>query len=300
MSRPAPRLVDVARSVVVTVAALLHDRLVAALLIGSGADATDVRLSDIDLIVVLNQPFGDDAERDTVCASAERVSAVSGRRLDLSFVLAADLPSLHMVIQVAIKQESLLLWGEDVRRQIALPPLDQYARDVSDGTWHFVAGILRGTDQLVVPLTAPDPQDALLGYARVRIAPWYPVGTQRGTKELVATATRIATALLAISYDRYAGSKRSAVGQYAQAAHGTTWASFPQEVFRRCKLEWSYEIPEAQAEQRALRSLCVDMLQFEQSYCATYRAYLYRLAEDHNAVTRAWAHERLPRLSQQA
>lgn len=279
---------------------VLSGQLVAAVLIGSGADDTDVPLSDIDVIAVLNRPFADDAERAVAVAQAERVSAAHGRRLDLGFVTAAQLASLHAVIQVAMKQESLLLWGDDIRPQLTLPPHDQYTRDVSDGAWHFLAGILRGTDTLPLPLAAPEPHDALLGYARVRVVPWYPAGMQLGTKELVATATRLATALLALNHGRYAGSKRSAVQQYAQHAHGTPWAGFPQLVYRRCKLEWSYGVPAAAQEQTELRALCASMLAFEQSYCATYGTYLDRLAASEDAATRDWARSRLPRLGRPA
>ena len=155
-------------------------------------------------------------------------------------------------------------------------------------------------DTLQLPLAAPDPQDALLGYARVRVVPWYPAGTQQGTKELVATATRVATALLAITYGRYAGSKRSAVLQYAQHAHGTLWAGFPELVYRRCKREWSYQVPTTATEQTELRALCTTMLAFEQSYCVTYDSYLEHLAANEDAATRDWARERSPRLGRPA
>lgn len=296
MNPPLPSIVDTAHAVVQELAAALSGRLVAAYLIGSGADGTTVALSDIDLIVVLDTPLGDDAARAAATARAACVSATAELRLDLGFATITEVSTLHAVIQVALKRESLLLWGVDLRPHLRLPPLDAYTSDVTDGAWHFLARILRGTELPALPLAAPAPDDPLLGYTQVRVAPWYAPDTPTGTKEFVATATRIATALLAIEYGGYAGSKRSAVEQYAQQAASTPWATFPQVVYERCKLDWAYQVPMDAVGHAELRTLCAAMLAFERWYMTAYAAYLNRLVMHDDGSVRAWARERHSRI----
>jgi hypothetical protein len=107
--------------------------------------------------------------------------------------------------------------------------------------------------------------DAFFGYTRKSVPAWYPPTIAAGTKELVATVSRIATAQLAWRTHQYVSGKQQAF-QLFQQVIGGRWAGFVRAIFERCKHDWHYLIPEAEHERSELRGLCQQMLAFENEF----------------------------------
>jgi hypothetical protein len=177
------------------------------------------------------------------------------------------LSELHAVLQVALKLGSQLVYGTDIREQIQLPAMPAYIRDVTAGALYFVARLHDLSELTGDQVDYPDRQDEFFGYTRKRIEAWYPATMQAGTKELVATVSRIATATVAQATQQYIPNKGAAIDLYAAYA-GEPWGSFVTTVFQRCKLEWQYALPTTNAERQELRELCRQLLTFENIFLA--------------------------------
>lgn len=237
-------------------------------LIGSYVEHTAVPLSDIDCIVI----FADDwkvleataAEQlGQQCASSSRV------RLDITAYPQNKLDQLHPVIRVVVKQGSSLVYGTDIRPTIILPPMSTYAPAVITDAQQFIAR-LRGMMHLTpTRVDYPDATDLFFGYTRKSIPAWYPPTADAGTKELVATVSRIASAMVVRGAQTYIPGKQAAVALF-QKHIGGAWAPFVQQVYQQCKLEWQYGIPVSERDRYQLRTFCEKMLVFENMFLQTY------------------------------
>lgn len=234
-------------------------------LIGSVVEQTVVGLSDIDGCIIFADSFRNEQERtqaEQLIADCARISPV---RLDIMPVAEQSIDQLYPVIQVALKRGSKLLYGSDIRDSLVLPTIERYKEDVTAGARFFIARI-RKQDQLTTSqIEYPDAQDRFFGYTSKSIAAWYPPEIAAGTKELVATMSRIATATIAQQTDQYVAGKQQAIALYQQLVDNR-WSGFVNQVYRRCKLDWHYSIPSADSDQQELRSLCQRMLKFEQAF----------------------------------
>jgi hypothetical protein len=254
--------------------------------LGSHAEGTAVPLSDLDLLVVLDAPLAPAAQVAAEALRAE-LAAECPVRLDLLWRGADELAGLHAVLQQSLRSGSRLAYGDDVAA--TLPPVDHaaFCRAAWDGALHFCLNILRGVVWAGTPLACPEPGDEFCGYARKRIDDWYPAAQTQGTKELVAAASRLATALIATLAGQRAGGKTEAFRLYA-AAVGGPWAGWLSAVFEQCKLRWHYAVPTAAAEREALRALCGRMADFENDALGVYGEFRAQQAAG-DAGGRAWA-----------
>src|SRR5262249_23596333 len=162
--------------------------------IGSYADASMVPISDLDLMIMFATPLMS-SQLELAHALIQQCAETSPLRLDIGLTLQEDLSGAE---QVLLKLGSRLVYGEDVRDQLALPPLAQYRRDVTWSPYRFLGQVRRDQQALASPLAYPDADDPFYGYATKRLAAWYPAATTQGTKELITGVTRTATALLAL------------------------------------------------------------------------------------------------------
>lgn len=249
----------------------LPDRMRGYYLLGSYADSSSVGISDIDLMLVFKDRLSD-AERDAAEQLEDGCARLSSIRLDLWFCGEADL----MRATVPLKLGSLLVYGADIRDQVALPPLDAYTRDVMDAGGFFLRHILRGADRLVLPLDYPDPTGEFFGYDTIHIPVWYPPGTTHGIKELVTSATRVATALIAFQAGQYAGTKSGSIALY-RARVGDAWSDYLDRLYANGKQRWGYAVPDDADDRQLLRRLCEQTLAFERHFFALYREHLLGL-----------------------
>jgi len=243
-------------------------RMRALYLIGSYAEQAAVPLSDIDCCVVMAHPFGAEDERALADAVGQRCAAASPLRLDISVCCERAISQLYPFFQVALKLGSLLVYGSDIRDDLALPEWSAYADDVAAGARFFIAR-LRGNTQLATPqVEYPDAADPFFGYTSKSIDSWYPAAIPAGTKELVATVSRIATALVVQQAQQYVPGKQQAIRLFQQHIGGP-WAPFVAQIFDRCKRDWHYLVPASANERAELRALCEQMLAFENAFLRT-------------------------------
>jgi len=234
---------------------------------GSWADGTAVGLSDIDFGILFESTPDDQEVRERGIEIWS--SLASPIHLDVVMRAIDTLPSRPSEI-VSLKMASQLMYGIDVRDRLPWPSLDAYLRDVTERAYSFVGRVLRGIEDVTPPLDYPAPGEEFYGYDRKRV-PWYPAGVERGLKELVSAATRIATAVVALRTGRFVGSKGQSVQIYREAIGGE-WADFLELLYQKGKLEWEYQIPTDPTDREILRSLAERMLGFEQHFLALYSA----------------------------
>lgn len=266
-------------------------RIRALYVLGSYAEGTPVPLSDLDLLLILRgTPVPAEAE-----ALAGELAAACPARVDLIVRGEAELGGLHAVLQQSLRSGSRLVCGEDLRQE--LPPVAHaaFARAAWDGALHFSLRLLRGVTAAAHPLGCPDPSDAFCGYATPRIAEWYPPGTTGGTKELVATASRLATAMVATLSDRRHGGKSEAFRLFP-AVVGGPWAGFVRRIFEQCKLGWHYAVPADPAERDELSALCRQMTDFENYALEVYGGFWRGQHESDDPAARAYAEARRGRI----
>ena len=242
--------------------------------IGSYADASMVPISDLDLMIMFARPLTS-GQLAQAHALVQQCAESSPLRLDIGLTLQHDLSGTE---QVLLKLGSRLVYGEDVRDQLALPPLAQYRRDVTWSPYRFLVQVMRDQQALAYPLAYPDAGDPFYGYATKRLAAWYPTAIEQGTKELITGITRTATALLALRAGQSVGAKSASIRLYREQI-GDAWAEYLELLYRKGKGEWQYAIPSAPADQRLLRDLCRQTLAFENHYFQHYRAYLLDLLQ---------------------
>jgi predicted nucleotidyltransferase len=269
-------------------------RVEAAYVLGSYAEGTAVPGSDLDVLVVLRGTMTRE-EAEAARTLAEALGAASPVRLDVVVKGGAELAGLHAVLRQSLRSGSRLVYGEDLRP--ALPPVDHetYTRAAWDGALHFCLSQLRGITSAAYPLTCPEPEDEFCGYATARVGEWYPPGTRRGTKELVATVSRLAAATVATTSAERAGGKSEAFGLFGRVVGGP-WAGFVGDIFEQGKLRWRYRVPEAPSERAALRALCAQMAGFENTAMLIYRGFWERQARCAVEEARRWAEERQRRI----
>jgi hypothetical protein len=265
-------------------------------LLGSYADQSAAGpLSDIDLFILFKAHFINPEEQETARSLIERCARESPIRLDANATCEGELSQLHAVIQVAIKAGSLLVYGEDSRPTMPLPPIEKYAQDVAGGALFFIGKVLRNTETIVLPVTYPDPKGEFYGYVQKRIDSWYPVTVPAGTKELVACMSRIATAMIALQAKVYVTGKAESIRLY-RLHIGDQWADFLETLYNQAKQQWRYLVPEDQAARASLRQLCTQALAFENHFLGLYRTDLLDLASSGTEEEKQLASERLQHL----
>ena len=275
------------RGIVTIFEASFPERVRGYYLLGSYAVGAAVAISDIDLLLLFAGTL-DARERAQAERLAQGCALLSPTRLDI--ILCDEATILHDV--VLLKHGGKLVYGADTRASLPLPPLADYTRETLDAARYFMTRILRGVERLTYPLAYPDPTGEFYGYDTIRIPEWYPPETERGVKELVTTATRVARASLALRVGRYAGSKGGSATDY-RTYIGDEWIDLLAALYTNGKLRWGYAVPADPAERRLLRDLCGQMLAFENDFLARYRVYLLGLLGAGDASARAHARQKL-------
>ena len=255
-------------------------RIRACYLTGSYAEGNAVEWSDIDVYVLFKDAFVSEEE----AAQAEQLelscASLTPLRLDLhagSEQSQDSLPSFDSLpgfLRAAIKQTSVLLYGEDTREHMSLPGREEYTRDATEVALQFLLW-LHQVENITYPLAYPDPDGAFFGYDQLQVLSDSSdrAKARPGIRFLVESACRIGTALLAFKTDRSVSTKRESVQTYRELINDE-WAAFLEAMFERGKLCWSYNLPENEEERAQLRMLCERMLPFENHYLRAHRAYL--------------------------
>ena len=271
-------------------------RIRACYLTGSYAEGNAVEWSDIDVYVLFKDAFVSEEE----AAQAEQLglscAPLTPLRLDLHDGSELSLDSLPGFLRAAVKQTSVLLYGEDTREHMSLPGREEYTRDATEIALKFLLW-LHQVENVTYPLAYPDPDGAFFGYDQLQFLSDSSdrAKARPGIRLLVESACRIGTALLAFKTDRYVSTKRESVQTYRELINDE-WASFLEAMFERGKLCWSYNLPENEEERAELRMLCERMLPFENHYLRAHHAYLLAQLGSNNEAARQFALQGLKQL----
>ena len=253
-------------------------------LTGSYANGYALPTSDIDMTVVFKGSFIDSEEEKKVEQIYQHCELISSIRLDLKifseeklFHLGADsranvqfIETKNHLVAVVTKINSLLIYGENIRDKISLPPVDRFVWDFMYLTYYHFAGMRKKPTVLTFPLTYPNPEQEFYGYTEFH---GYGYTVKRTTVFLVYTIGLAAMAIIALKAGKYVGNKEACLSAY-KACINDQWTGFVEEVFEKCRNRWEYHIPDNKEERRQLREICKQTLAFENHFLTIYKNYL--------------------------
>ncbi|RKH19441.1 nucleotidyltransferase domain-containing protein [Corallococcus sp. CA047B] len=250
-------------------AMMFPGRVAACYLVGSHATSEAVGESDLDLTLVFKDTFlpGEEARFERFRTA---LGPLSRHPLDLNAVEEARLVAEG---EVNLKENALLIAGEDLRERIPLMPLEAWTRHCMHQPYRFIERArARAEDApLRFPLEYPDARGELYGYDYREVMDANGV-LHRGFKELVTLACRMATAAVAVDAGRHTFSKRDAIQAHREHLHDT-WTPLYESIFAS-RQQWGYRVPEDAAARATLRAACARMLDAENAFLARYRDYL--------------------------
>lgn len=253
-------------------------------LVGSYADGSTVRTSDLDLVAVVQ---GHDPAATATCIRAVAATVAAGAPvpLDVDTVSWERLRVGQAPLEaIRLRTASVPLAGADLRASLPLPALAVYRRLVTPAPYINFVQLIRGCERVTYPLDYPDPAGAFFGYDALRPSNRYS-SDGRGLKDLVNGMGWTATALVALYNGAYVAGKTAALRRY-QADIGDEWTGLLADVYAFCRGRWAYLVPAAAPDRAALRAMCHRILAFENYYLACYRDYL--LAELRGSDVAGW------------
>lgn len=259
-----PKVDEVLRGGIGIFEIVFENRIRGYYLVGSLADGTAVSSSDIDMKIVFKDRFRDETEKK----KAERICYDCFGRVSpfANDVTARDEETVFgsSSLRQRIKVGSLLIYGEDIRDQLALPEIDEHIWDTMfrAASFCFAKRIRPNLKFDVFPLTYPDESDEFYGYTY-----------QQGTAVFHSVVCAIATAIVASQAKVYVFTKSDCLPLYKQHINDE-WTPLLRDVYEVCRGQWEYRIPEPEADQQLLRSLCRQTPTYENHFLELYRDYL--------------------------
>lgn len=258
-------------------------------LTGSFADGSATPDSDIDLNAIFagTLPADEAARFRQLTRFCEQLAAV---QLDCS---PLDEATLQRGVKASLKS-GLLLYGEAILDAFPLEPLEEHIQRCMFLAFRYMF-VLRGqADNLRFPLDYPDPAGPFYGYERY--ASYLGENTfGPGLRIIISAVTMMTTTLLAMQTGEQVGSKQASIERYRQQIGGE-WAELAAALYRACKTDWRYQIPEAEHEQQRLRDLCAQLLAFENDFIAQGRGRLRANVQHSDETVRHFAAEALRRI----
>ncbi|NOK38246.1 nucleotidyltransferase domain-containing protein [Corallococcus exercitus] len=244
-------------------------RVRACYLVGSHATCEAVGESDLDLTLVFKDTFLP-GEEDRFERFRMAVGPLARYPLDLNAVEEARLVAEG---EVNLKQNALLIAGEDLRDRVPLMPLEAWTRHSMHQPYRFIerARARPEDEPLRFPLAYPDARGELYGYDYREVTDAQG-NLHRGFKELVTLACRMATAVVALDAGRHTFSKRDAIQAHREHLNDT-WTPLYESIFA-LRQKWGYRVPEDAAAKAALKDACARMLDAENAFLARYRDFL--------------------------
>jgi thioesterase domain-containing protein len=283
LSRGGDQKVDtLLREIVGRYEAAFPSRIRACYLSGSYAMGGVVPDSDLDMIVVFTGSAIDDDEQEKAREVYQSCSILTPLDLSIDILAEAELISHANVFKAAtVKMASTLIYGEDIRDAIVMPPAELYTRTMMNAAFVHAAQpplvpfpllsrLRRAGGAVVFPLDYPDPTGEFYGYDLYRGADG---SVCSGTKALVKCTRDMARAIVA----RVAGPYTTVTSAYARTYRervGGEWAELIEDIYETCKQRWRYQIPTDAHDRRKLRELCRQALGFENHFLAIYRDHL--------------------------
>ena len=260
------RVDEVIAATIGLIEASFPDRIRAHYLVGSHVDGSAVTTSDIDLYTIFKCDVNDE-ERRRFNRVWKEAMALSSILLDLGIHGEESLASRAVV---TLKCGSRFLYGEDIREDLELPPLDEYVRSWMHGPpLACIINLARGRKQITYPVRYPDPKGEFFGYDN------NPIENRRDTKILMSIVAKISTALLAYRHETYVGSKSQCLRLYKEKVRNE-WQDLIEFLFEQCNHRWAYSIPDSSEDRIRLRNACKRTLEYENYFLQTYRDFVLK------------------------
>jgi hypothetical protein len=264
-STGSPLMDSLLRGLVGVYDAAFPERLRCIYVVGSYSDGSAVPGSDLDVGVVFTQPLAED-ELARFRQITRSLALISPVRLDCGTVNPERFTN---GIPAGLKT-ALVVYGDNVFAGFPLEPLQQALRRAMSNTFHSLYLLRQRADGLVYPLKYPDAGGEYYGYER-----WGTYLGERtfgpGVRSLVTSVSLIASCWVMLRAGQRVGSKQESVPAYRRHVNDE-WTEFVEQVYVQGKEVWHYELPETAKGRRQLRSLCKQMLAFENHFLDGCRA----------------------------
>jgi predicted nucleotidyltransferase len=263
------RVDEILRGIVGLFETVFPDRVRGYYLLGSFMEGTARPVSDIDLCILFKNGFTDADEERTADRIVEHCARISPVELDVS-PLSEAIP--FPLRAVNVKLASRVIYGEDIRDRMPLPPMDAYMRHAMDLAFRLIARSRHPAEVLTFPLDYPDAEGEFYGYDRTEMRPVEGVSSF-GIKDMIVSAGLIATAIIARKAGQYVAGKSDCAPLY-RAHVNDAWAGFVEEITASGRNAWGYLVPDDPGERRRLRELCREMRAFENHFLTLYKEHL--------------------------
>ena len=274
------RVDDALRGLIGIFETVFPERIRAYYVEGSYADRTAIATSDIDLVIVFKDRFVDEEQAGAARRLGTFCAALSGFELDLDII---DEEHAGRGAFPTLKLASALLYGQDIRGQVSLPPIAEWTRDRMYAAYWLIVQTFNRPAAVHYPLDYPRPHEEFFGYDQ-RIMQLPDGSRARCTRDLIRVTGWAATALIALKTGTYVARKRDCYRAYQQRI-SDEWSDLLRDMYERCKSDWSYRIPEALGDRQELRAICARTLDFENHFLRIFKDFV--LAElggdDHKA-----------------
>jgi|SRR5579875_1922366 len=259
---------------------------------GTVADGTSIQTSDLDIDIVVRDAFAGPDERRALQDLAGEIAKHSAVELDID---VTDQTTLGQGAEPSFKVASRLLFGQDIRPDVPLTPIDGWGREKMHRGYFLLMSVFERQPPACIPLPFPDPRDEFFGYlnrpVRDGSAEFSP-----GTRNLVRVSGWLATALLAHEAGQYVATKRECHRLYRDY-FDDDWASLLEEMYASCRGDWEYRIPSDREARRRLRSICRRTLAFENHFLLRYKPFIIQelsQAQPGEPSRATWLMERIP------
>ena len=256
-------------------------RILACYVTGSWSGGYAVVGSDLDLVFVLGDRVTEQDQAESAYLAAD-LGRTAHLGLDLDLVGIAD------EVRPALKLDSTLVRGPDVRDQLHIMPLEDWIIERRYAGCWLICHLFGRAGVAQIPLPFPNTSGEFYGYNTNRDGA--SDGPEGSTKDLVRSTSWAMTALLASESQRYITSKAQLLHDLVRCLPGE-WASHARDLLDFCRNQTNYAIPTNRGERATLRRLCERTREFEDYYLSHHRRFL--LDELHSGDARSRAREKL-------
>jgi len=287
-STGVPRIDEIICGSIGILETLFPNRIRAYYLVGSYADGGYTSTSDID-VVPLFKGMMQEGEEIVYRQAVEFMDRLSP--VHLGFGLRNENESFREG-GVGIKIGSVLLYGEDVRDQIPLTPLEQYRQSLISTSMELIRYQRGEAEQLLFPLDYPNAQDEFYGYLQESdIQGTMGASTASIFTHLMFLASSIAT----LKTGQYNASK-SFSWKFYQDQVGDAWGTFLEEWYFQGKKQWEYGVPVSSAERDHLKQMCQKVLAFENEFWGIAKDFILKRLDSKDEKWRNWAEQEIQKI----
>ena len=241
-------------------------------LIGSHATGNAVCTSDLDVVIVFKGKLltGEEALAHRVGDSCQHINSIE---LDLMFYSEERILRRRMYGR-GFALTRRLVFGEEFDEAIPLPSIEKYLWFMMNSAYEALVWIRCSPQTLVCPVDYPNPKTPFFGYAKpVRM---FNGATRDGAKQLVHNVCVACSAIIGFAVARQATSGSESVRVYKKQI-GDRWSDFLETIYKVCRIQWNYIIPEDENGQRQFHDFCQQALGFERHFLKVYRNYLLKV-----------------------